>query len=259
MRGSKKGQVTIFVIVSIIIVASIILFFIFRGDLEPSPTGGNEANLNSFLDTCLEDSIEETLEILFAQGGNIDPKLSINFQFNDEEMTEITYLCYQENFYLPCVNQEPVFLQHLKDEIHDSLEEDVSDCLDSLERDLQDNWDVVGVERSGFEIDFDSRNLLVKIDSKFTLTKNEETITQENLKVVFPTRGFQIAEVVQEIVSQEAKYCSFNKLGYMVAYPEWRISRYVNGDSIKIYTVENKESYEKFRFAIRGCVIPAGF
>ena len=259
MRENKRGQVTIFVIISIIIVASIFLFFVLKGGFKPSTTGGNEANLNSFLDICLEDSIKENLKIIFAQGGNIDPDLSINFQFNNEEMTEITYLCYQENFYLPCVNQEPVFLQHLKNEIHDSLEEEVSDCLDVLERDLQDRWEVVEVKRNGFDISFDSRNLIVKIDSQFTLTKNEETITQENLKVIFPTRGFQIAEVVQEIVSQETRYCSFNKLGYMIAYPEWRISSYVNGDSIKIYTVENKESYEKFRFAIRGCVIPAGF
>jgi hypothetical protein len=259
MRGNKRGQVTIFVIVAILIVGSAFLFFVLRGDIKPSATGGNEANLNSFLDTCLEDTIEDKLNIVFAQGGNIDPTLSINFQFEGEEMTEITYLCYQENYYLPCVNQEPVFLTHLKDEIHTFIADEVENCLDELEMDLEKEWEISNVHRGGFDVDFDSRNLIIDFDYEITLSKNEESFTQKGLKVVVPTRAFQIAEVVQEIVSQEAKYCSFNKLGYMIIYPEWKIGRFVTGNSDKIYTIEHKKSHEKFKFATRGCVIPPGF
>ena len=59
----KKGQLTIFIIVGIMIIASMALFFVSRAGRIPGIGGGSsEANSNSFLNTCLEGSIREEID-----------------------------------------------------------------------------------------------------------------------------------------------------------------------------------------------------
>ena len=63
---------------------------------------------------------------------------------------------------------------------------------------------------------------------------------------------------VQEAVSKEAQYCSFDYLGYMKVYPEIKIDKFTTQDGSIIYTMTHRDSEEFFRFAIRGCVFPPG-
>ena len=69
---------------------------------------------------------------------------------------------------------------------------------------------------------------------------------------------YDLAKLVQEITSQEAKYCSFEYLGFMQFHPEYNIKKFITSDSIIIYRVKAKETNEQFKFAVRGCVRPAG-
>ena len=79
------------------------------------------------------------------------------------------------------------------------------------------------------------------------------------LKTVVYTRFYDLAIVAQEIVSQEARFCNFEQVGYMLIYPEFAITKFRTGKSDTIYTIKSKESGERFRFAVRSCVIPPGF
>ncbi len=54
----RKGQVTIFIIIAVIIVSIIALFFLLRGDIVPGVGGKAETNPNIFLSSCLEEKIK---------------------------------------------------------------------------------------------------------------------------------------------------------------------------------------------------------
>src|SRR3989344_3565011 len=66
--------------------------------------------------------------------------LFILFFFLYEEITlstyykgvNVSYLCYNSNYYYPCINQEQMLIQHLKEELHNVLANDVKNCLDDL-------------------------------------------------------------------------------------------------------------------------------
>ena len=70
--------------------------------------------------------------------------------------------------------------------------------------------------------------------------------------------GFDLALIVQEILSQESWYCNFEQNGFMLLYPQYDIEKFRTGDSSIVYTVTDKKTEEFFRFAIRGCAIPPG-
>jgi len=259
-RGRTKGQVTIFIIAGIVVIAVIGLFLFFRQDLIPRTGEKIEENPGSFLEICIEDKLIEGVELISSRGGYLENSLNRTFKFSDEkEFTDISYLCYNKNNYLPCINQEPVLIQHLKAEVKDYVLEDVRKCFDNLVSSLDRRGYVVGATYKDFEVEFATKKIIINIDGEIVLTKSGETTKQENLEMIVPTRFYDLAIVVQEIVSQEARFCNFENLGFMAFYPKFNIERFKTGDSTTIYIVQHKDTREEFKFAVRGCVIPPGF
>lgn len=255
----KRGQVTIFIILGVIIVSVIVLFLIFGSEIVPKISVKKEVNPIPFLDSCMEDKIKETLGVISLQGGSVENSLYKTFKFSDEQISrDISYLCYTQNYYIPCINQEPLLIQHLKNEIKTDISEEVETCFDRLTLSLEKQNYVVDARYNEFDIELTKGKVIINIYGELVLTKSGETSKQEDFKIVTSSRFYDLALVVQEIVSQEAEYCNFEYLGYMNLYPQWKIDKFLTSDSTIIYTVEHKESKERFRFAIRGCVIPPG-
>ncbi len=255
----KKGQVTIFIIIGILIITAFVFFFLFRQNVLPGINEKPEENPGGFLEVCIENKLIEGIELISSQGGYINNPLNRTFKFSEEQdFTDISYLCYNQNYYLPCINQEPMLIQHLKEEIYNYISEDVRNCFDNLVLSLDKRGYVVDATYDGFEIELMPKKVVVNIDGELILTKSGETTKQENLDIIIPSRFYDLAVVVQEIVSQEARFCHFEHLGFMLFYPQFKIDKFRTGDLITIYTVEHRNSKEKFRFAVRGCVIPPG-
>ena len=254
----SKAQVTVFIILAIFIVAAIALLFIFKNDL-PISTGGKPAqNPDAFFETCIQEKIKDTADLISIQGGYAKPELFFDFKFEDEESQKISYLCYNQNYYLPCINQEPMLLEHLKDELYREIKFDMKNCFDDLSKALSKKGYSVDATYNDFEITLAPKKIIVDIFGQFILTKSGETTTQKDFRVIVPTHFYDNAVVAQEIISQEARFCSFDQTGFMLLNPEFNINKFRTSDSTTIYTIENRDSKEKFRFAVRSCVIPPG-
>lgn len=257
----RRGQVTIFIIVAIMLVVFVALFLMLRDKVVPNAGGGtSEKNPGNFLEICLEDSVKEAIEIISLRGGSLEPELYKSFKFDNENEGKIRYLCYNQNYYYPCVNQEPVLMQHLQDEIKDYITPDVRDCFDSLTSSLQKQDYVVEVKGyRGFDLTLMPKNIKIDINAEIVLTKAGKRETQNNFEVFIPTQLYGLADVAQEIVYREAKDCYFEQTGYMLFYPKFKITKIQTLDSSIIYRILNKDTEEKFTFAVRGCVIPPGY
>ncbi len=137
-KRGKKGQVTIFIIIGILLVSSVLLFFLYRSGFDFQIGGKPETSVNAFLNVCLEKEIKESIELILKNGGYTESQLSTTFLFKDEEKpAEISYLCYNQNDYLPCVNQEPVLLQNIKNEIRDYISDDVENCFNDMKKSFE--------------------------------------------------------------------------------------------------------------------------
>ncbi|MBI2044206.1 hypothetical protein HYT24_02475, partial [Candidatus Pacearchaeota archaeon] len=110
---------------------------------------------------------------------------------------------------------------------------------------------------NGFDLILLPGKAVIQTDSEIDLTKSGETTKHSDLKVNVLTKLYEILIVVQEIINQESEFCNFDELGFNLLYPEFSVEETKTEDST-IYTINQLESNEKFRFAIRGCVIPPG-
>jgi hypothetical protein len=71
-KFSRRGQMTIFVVVAILIVIGILAFFVIRGNIGESEIPESLRPVFQYYESCIEQDLGEGLEIAGTQGGRID-------------------------------------------------------------------------------------------------------------------------------------------------------------------------------------------
>jgi len=248
---NKKAQVTIFVILALILVVGIILIFLLiRG---PTANVIDEENPQAFIDSCTRQAVEKAIETLSKQGGDINPKGSVMYYGKN-----ITYLCYTSNFYVSCTTKRPMLIEHIEDEIIDYITPLINNCFQTLESSLENRYDIE-TEDMKLNVILYPKHLIIDIDKYFKMTRNDETREFSEFKINLINPIYDLSQIAMEIANQESHYCNFNTVGFMMIYPEYDLDKFRTGDSDIIYTVKERSSNQEFKFAIRSCVLPAGF
>ncbi len=250
----KRSQVTIFIIVGIIIVAAVVLVLLFSGKID-SPFS-SKLNPQQYIEKCIKDSALEAVDIMLPQGGYLDPILHKLYEDN-----KIAYLCYNMNFYLPCINQEPMYIQHLEDEVKSYVEPEIEKCFNKVKSDAESSGKSfnMGVMELGIELGPGQIEVDVKRDVQIGSGESLESYKNFGEIVVSPI--YDLGIVAQEIVSQEARFCNFEYLGYSLTYPKFSIEKDQVGteDTLTdIYKIKDKISGKVLTIAIRSCALPGG-
>jgi hypothetical protein len=249
----KRGQVTIFIIIGILIVTIIALFFIARSGVIPSLGQKTETNSNTFLTTCIESRVKDGINKLLSDGGSIQSTLNLNFGG-----TDIAYLCYTQNNYEPCANQQPALLNHLESEMKNYISDEIDTCFKQLQTNFEKQGNTVALDynKGDFNVNILPGEILIHANSKLTLTKSGESTTQNNFDLTLPTKLYELSNVVKEAVEKEMTTCNFDYRAYQLLYPQFQINQSIMKDSSKVYQIESKDYTEIFTFATRGCVTP---
>ena len=201
----------------------------------------------------IEEKIIEAVNLISSRGGYVSNPLNVSLVEGD-----ISYLCYNLNYYLPCINQEPMLINHLEDEVKNYVGRGVRDCVDNFVLSLEEQGYIVDLKYNDFEIEILSGKVEVDIDAEIVYSKSGEQLKIEGVHSVVKSKFYNNAVIVQEIVSQEARYCNFEFLGFMLLYPEYDIDKFRTEDGSVVYWVKERESEEEFKFAVRSCAIPPG-
>ena len=256
MRRKNKAQISVFIIIGVVLVAGVILAYAIFSKTGPRYNTPTAEDPQQYIEKCVKDSVSEAEPIILKQGGYINPG---NFKLYQDE--KVAYLCYTNLFYEKCTNQEPMFIKHIEDEITNYTKNRIDVCFSNLKNDLEkQNY---AIEMSGMDMKTEllKNTIRVTIDRKMSITRNEETKRFDKFNVLMNSPLYNLANVAIEIANQEAKRCSFEYVGYMAFYPEFKIERISvgNGETTsRMYVIEDKNTEKKLNIAIRGCAIPAG-
>lgn len=252
LRKNNKAQVTIFVILALIMVVAIIILFLLIN--RPSFEIVNAENPQAYIESCTRDAVEEAVDILSEQGGDITPIGSTIYKSKN-----ITYLCYNANYYEPCINQRPLLIEHIENEIKDYIWDSVDNCFNSLAEELEKKNYEVSIGEIELTTKLQTNQIVVDINRDFTMTKNDKTQEFNSFKMNLINGLYGLSKIAAEIVNQEARFCNFDILGFMIIYPEYDVDKFRTGDSDIIYTLRERRSGDKFMFAVRSCTLPPGF
>ena len=249
----NKAQVSLWIIVAVVLVAAVVLFFLFRGKIEPPSFIEKLPEPQSYIEKCARENTEKAIEIILPQGGYLQPE---NYKLYKN--IKVGYLCYNKNYYSSCINQEPLYVKHLEEEIKSYITGRIKDCFHNLEQEYRKkNYQVSSGDLS-LDVRLNPKQVNIEINKKFEISKNEETKRYEKFKVLVASPIYDLAVIAQEIVNQEAKFCYFEYLGFQLLYPAYSIEKIDLGGETKIYSVKEKISGKQLNFAVRSCAMPAG-
>jgi hypothetical protein len=250
---NKKGQVTIFIILALILVVIIaMLFLIFK-----SPAGEivDEENPQTFIEKCTKDAVKEAVEILMPQGGYLEP---LNYKLYENK--KLAYLCYTEKYYRTCSNQVPMLIEHIEQEIINYARPRISSCFQVLESKLEGRYDITtSIDELNINVNLQPKQIVIDIEKEFKMVRGDKVRNFNNFKIITMSPLYELSKLALKILSRESRTCNFDYVDYVMLYPENDIRKFVTGDGTRIYTLKEKVSGEEFIFAIRNCVMPPGF
>tara|TARA_Y100000310_G_scaffold213829_1_gene214834 strand:+ start:9099 stop:9857 length:759 start_codon:yes stop_codon:yes gene_type:complete len=247
----KRGQVTIFIIIAIVIIALGILIYLFFPTIQTG-LGISTNNPQIFIQNCMEEEITNTVDVLSSQGGSFDPKNY--FLYQDEK---IEYLCYTSEYYIPCVMQQPMLKKHIENEIKKEINNEKKECLDSLRKNFESLGYDVSLTEGETKVELLPNRISVKFENDLTLTKDDSERYDE-LSVIVNNNLYELTSITNSILNMEARYGDSETTIYMNYYHDLKVEKKKQTDGTTIYILTNRDKGDKFQFASRSIAWPPG-
>jgi hypothetical protein len=250
---NKRGQVTIFIIIAILIVAVIISFAYFSGwfKFEKSTT----ENPKEYVENCMLSSVKESEDILLKSNMYPDFNSSNYILFEQEK---IPYLCTASEFYKPCIPQDPAIVMRVEQIMENKVARDVENCLKKVYSDLEEENYQVTKQTGETTIDITLDYININLNETMYIVKGENAYTISGFEFNYGTKFYETLKLIQTIVNFESTICEFNKLNWMQSNNEVIISTTRASDQTKIYSLRDRMTEREVKFAIKTCVLPAG-
>jgi hypothetical protein len=249
---SNRGQVTIFIIIAIIIVAIGFLLYSFYPQIK-STIGAQEKSPPQYIQSCIESDMQNAVTKLSLQGGSIAPENYINYYNNNVE-----YLCYTKEFYRPCVVQQPMLKQHIESEINNAISNNVDSCFNSMKDSYQKQGYGVSITTGYKKVELLPKKIVATFNYTVTLTKGS-TQRYDSFSVILDNNLFELTSIANSIIEWETTYGDVDITTYMSYYPDLKVEKKPLGDGGRVYILTNRDTGDKFQFASRSQVWPAGY
>ncbi len=250
---SKKGQVTIFIIIAIIIVAVAILIYSIYPQIKTS-LGTTEQNPQSFIQSCIETDIKDAVSKLSNQGGSINPENFIIY--ND---SKVEYLCYTGEYSRNCLIQQPMLKSHVESEIKNQIEKNADACFNSIKSSYEKQGYNVDLKEGNKRVELLPKRIVTTFNYSLTLTKGENVQRYNPFVIVLDNNLYELTAIANSIIEWEATLGDAETTTYMTYYHDLKVEKTLRGNEGKVYVITDRNTGNKFQFATRGQIWPAGY
>jgi hypothetical protein len=250
---NKKGQITIFIIIALLILA--VLAFVFYPNFKKFI---NPSVYDLLPESCIEKEVSENLKNVMLLGGELKPNLF--FRYNNQT---ITYLCYTSEWYKTCVMQIPMLKQKIESEIINSAQKKVDICMANMKK---------SIETKGYEVKIEgTKELFVDIspdnkirfgvDAELILNKegDKKIIPASYLKYSINSNAYKMIMIASSIQNFEARFGDAVTENYMSFYPNMKVEKERFDDGTKVYIITDRDTKEVLQFATRSLAWPPGY
>jgi hypothetical protein len=204
---SKKGQVTLFIILAIVLVAGVVSFFLLRDRIGGIRLPASiEPAYNTFL-TCLEEETEIGISVLESQGGYIElPDFepgSVHMPFSSQLNflgNPIPYWYYVSG---NNIQKEQVPTKNdMESELQSFVEERIRSC--NLDGHYDEGFEIV-LEEPEVLIDIKKNDVQVKLNMKMTIEKGDDKAIVKNHQVNVKSKLGTLYDSAMEVYEKERR------------------------------------------------------
>lgn len=251
-KMEKRGQLSIFIIIAVVIVVAGILLYFFYPDIKTAISGSD--NPQEFLQDCIDETVTQGVETLSKQGGYADPE---GFALYNNE--KIKYLCYESRYYLPCKVQQPSIKRHFETELETILQSKTQECVQELKAIYeQKGYSVSVLSEARAEVSIIPEKMSITINAPMTLSK-DTTQTFQNFVIERKSKLFDLLTLTTSVIDFESSFGDTDTRLYIQYYPNLDIQKKELDDGTTIYTLSDVTTNEYFTFASRSLAWPGGY
>ena len=187
----KKAQLTIFIIIAILIIAVVILFLVLYGNIKlpGTPISPETAEVQNFVQTCLDDSIEEVVFRVGENGGYYFlPKISV-------PVLEIPYYIKNNQSLMPSK-------EDIENEISKGVARELIFCLGDFAQ-FSEGYEITKGKMNPPKVAIEPEKVLVEIDYPLTIIKGDSKFKLEDFNSEVPVRLGIVYDAVAEFIDKE--------------------------------------------------------
>jgi hypothetical protein len=237
----KRGQVTIFLIIAVLVIALIAVFFIFREKLGVQSNSLEISPIQTKIVSCLESTTEEGIIYIGLQGGYYEvPKNVSKSLFGGE----IAY------YYINSLKSLPS-IEKIESELEEYIEINLENCIDfeSIEEQgfnvTQGNVSAsVNINEDEIKSDIIYPLLISKGEDKYRLTKFESSLNSNIEKV------YSASEEVVDSYKANPGFVCMACLEEISKRYEFEIKETIIDEEIIWFSVFDSESELKWSFIV---------
>jgi hypothetical protein len=254
-KRGKKAQLTIFIILAILIVAVVLFIFLFWPKLISTASLETD-NPYIFIEQCIEEHIEDTIEIVAEHGGGYNINEQMSFFHRGEY---IRFLCHTNENFRPCYKQYAFLGPHIEQQISINIENELNACFENLLDSYEDEGFTARIEQEGeLELSIVPNFVSTSMNKKLLLSKGNDNQEFNNFNIKVDSSLYEIIGVAENILDWESTVGDALSEAYMIDNPYIKVEKRLKEDEVKIYTITHRKSGEEFRFASRSLAIPPG-
>ncbi len=246
MSSRKKGQVTLFIILGIIIFSSILAFIVW---VRPTMDSSKGASLN--FETCVKKIVSEGVSDLAITGGFKYPTFGVLYK--DQQ---IPYFVYTSQYDEAGTAQVLFPAQKFEEELTSYVEEGINACYKTSVKKLQN----MGYNVTSGDVKIVLTIFPETIDVLVQAPTTIESQQFEEINVKVPSDIYGILEMAHTIMSKELERSlenswSVDTTELMRLYQNYVITSIYRSDSTRIYTIKDMNYNIEYKFAIRSQVM----
>jgi hypothetical protein len=256
-KMQKRGQVTLFVIIAILIVAVVLLAIFLTPKLIKTKIPESQAlDPNAYVSSCVDQKLEPMVETLAKQGGYLE-KSNLWIFYNE---SYVGYLCYTNMNFKPCFNLQPFLKSSVEEQLKNKLQQDdvISKCISEFKTNTErKGWQTTICSSAIFNVTLIEGKVTVPTSCEITMSKAGETKKFEKIVPALNWPLYEFIKISREIIEQEISSNNFDPLFYAMAHPWVSIDKF-RAEYSKIYTLRERSTGKIFMFAIRNYVQTPG-
>ncbi|GEM_PF-5563386 len=179
----KRGQVSVFIIIGILILLISGIFFYYFSVFETKEQGSHypfSDPIKTFVDQCLETSANKALTQVLSQGGYFVYPSTLNlFEFEEEGML------YKLPYYFSYGKTDIPSLEQIAKQVSQGTEQYLIECLNDFSSFRKEGL-IIKVESPILTTTFSDTKTITSLEYPITVTKGESTQTFENFRFIKP-------------------------------------------------------------------------
>ena len=203
--SDNKGQMSIFIIMALIIVAGVLVYIAVKYNSTPSKEGTDFDSVFSYYSSCIEDKVRAAIDIAGSQGGHIYTPEYLPGSEHAPFSSQLNFLGFPVPYWY-YVSANGIIKEQVPTE--ESIERDIARYVEER----IDDCDFNSFYEKGFSIEtsgaktkvfLENNEVRVFVDSELKAEKEENVVSKREHKVIIKSKLGKFYEIAREIYDKQ--------------------------------------------------------